>query len=110
MKVSPLHPTTRMPKNYDPPFGTPLYWRNEQSGELSAAILAYLNHRIEPTSQPPTPAQLSLVIDYLRYVIYAPCWRGQGIAVLRERVHTLQTSEDIHGWIGAALPEGIDPL
>lgn len=50
--------TSRMPRWYNPLWGTPLYWSDEQSGELAAAIAAYLNHMLTqaPFSEGPAPS------------------------------------------------------
>lgn len=101
-----------MPTTYEPPLGTPLYWRNEVTGVLGAAIWAYIAHGAEPTVQPaPSAEQLALVVAYLRYVINAPCWHGgMGLAVARIGVEKLATVEDVQTWIMGCLEIGIDPL
>ena len=67
--------TFQMPTTYEPPLGTPLYWRAETSGVLAEALWAYMLHQAEPDIYPaPTPGQLALVACYLRYVIDAPSW------------------------------------
>lgn len=104
--------TVEMPTTYLPPLGTPLYWRNETTGVLSAAVWAYLSHGADPERHPsPTATQLVLLIAYLHYVIHAPCWYGQGeLAQLRADVADLQTLADVQSWIMRCLAIGVDPL
>lgn len=93
---------------YVPPYGTPLYWGNEQSGQLPAAVVAFL---AEATGDGTcSEEQRRLVVEYLRYVIGAPCWQGEQIESLRERATHLQATQDIQQWIMDCLNEGIDPL
>jgi hypothetical protein len=103
--------TTRMPRTYEPPYGTPVYWMNEVTGELPAAIKAVFAYGAEPDNQPePTPEQLGLVIDYCRYVIYAPCWKGPGVGSLRNLAKRMTTLEELNQFIQKCLDVGIDPL
>ena len=102
----------QFPTTYLAPLGTPLYWRDEMSGVLPAAIWAYIAHCAEPLTAPaPTSDQLVLTIAYLRYVIAAPCWHGDGeLAALRADAGKLATLRDVRAWIGRAVELGIDPL
>lgn len=93
----------RMPDYYLPPYSTPLYWKNEQSGDLVEAVMAFFGGFCGPD-------QLRLVIDYCRYVIDAPCWEGPGIEPLRSEVRGLHTVAEVRLWIGKCLNEGVDPL
>lgn len=106
--------TFEMPRMYEPPLGTHLYWRAETSGVLSVALWAYILHGAEPDTYPaPTPEQLQLAISYLRYVIGAPCWTDGGsgaLATLREQAATLATVAEVDAWIAACVEIGIDPL
>lgn len=104
--------TFQFPTTYLAPRGTPLYWRDEMSGVLPAAIWAYIAHVAEPLTAPaPAPEQLGLVIAYLRYVIAAPCWKGdRELAALRAGAGKLATLRDVRAWIGRAVKLGIDPL
>ncbi len=103
----------KMPDYYDPSFGTPFYWRQEPTGKLEAAILAYLAHatgdRTAPTSQ-----QLLLIVDYLKYWIGAPCWqqpeREYWLDRLRARSYSLNTIAEISNWLDDCLRVGLDPL
>lgn len=99
----------KIPKIYVSPTGGPLYWRNETSGVLPAAVWAYLNESA-------TGEQLELLGNYLEYYIHAPCWDIPGNAFadeleeLRQSSKTLRARQEIHDWIFRALDIGIDPL
>lgn len=96
----------RMPTAYVPPFGSPLYWRDEESGDLARAMKAFVAH-----SETMESTDLALVIAYFRYYILAPCWQGGGeIGILREEAHLMQTAEQVHAWIGHCMASGIDPI
>lgn len=79
----------------------PLYWRNEASGKLPAAVMAYL-------SSTQTQEQLDLVIAYVRAWVECPVWKN--IEPLRESVKGVKTHEELRKWIWEALDYGIDPL
>lgn len=100
--------TSRMPRWYNPLWGTPLYWSDEQSGELAAAIAAYLNHML--TQAPFSEGQCALVVDYLCYYIDAPCWQGPDLPQLRQQARTLDSAQTIAAWIERCLDSGLDPL
>jgi hypothetical protein len=95
----------QMPQMYIPPLNTPLYWGNEQTGVLQAAILAYFEHKT-------TSEQLQIVLDYCRYVINAPCWKGPDgvVEAVQKQASEMRTQEDIDVWIEACMELGIDPL
>lgn len=103
----------KMPDYYDPYFGAPFYWRQEPSGKLEAAILAYIAHaggdRTEPTAE-----QLSLAINYLKYWINAPCWQQPEneywLDRLRARSYSLRTVAEVSNWLNDCLKAGLDPL
>lgn len=104
---------SRMPTEYQSPLGIPLSWQHEVSGELSAAVAAYLNYMMEGSEI--TPAQITLVRDFLRYFIEAPCWWREDVfeeqlKELRESAARLDSPEAIDAWIWRALDIGIDPL
>jgi hypothetical protein len=81
------------------------YWMNETGGELQPAIVAYLEQR------PLSLRQIHLVKLYLAQWIDAPAWApSPSLAALRQTVLRIETPEDIHCWLAAALDEGIDPL
>lgn len=104
-----------MPDFYVPPWQTPLYWGDEQTGVLPSAVKAYLDHRLDQ-SKPFQGTQFALVRDYLRYYINAPCWVGDPdwkedkIAELQASVTTIKTAEEMHDWLMKCLDMGIDPL
>jgi hypothetical protein len=109
-----------IPTLYHGPFRLPLHWQDEQSGQLPAAIRAYLYHSREK-EQPFTDEQRQLVIQWCRYYINAPCWVANAmgseseyiIAKMREviaKAALLQTADDITVWIQDCLGIGIDPL
>lgn len=104
------HPQqAEMPNWYVPPLGTPLYWRNEQSGVLPRAMEAYMVWSIG-NGPSLTEAQRLTVLAYLRYAINAPCWRGDAVPPLRELAAQMQTCEQISDFLWAAMDAGIDLL
>jgi hypothetical protein len=103
----------KMPTTYVRPLGTPLYWRDEQTGLLPAAMQAYVFYGADPTlNRPPTARQLALVINYFRYVINAPCWRDSSgeVTRLRSLAAQMTTIEEIEQFIEDCLEIGIDPI
>lgn len=106
--------TFQMPTTYMPPYGTPLYWKDEVTGVLGEAIWAYVAHGAEPQNFPaPTAEQLALLVAYLQYEIGAPCWRDSGngeLERLREQAGQMTTVAEIDAWIQGCLQIGIDPL
>lgn len=96
--------------------GLPLNWRDEVTGELPAAIGAYLDNRIDGSRI--TEREVELVRSYMVHYIGAPCWNqmnedeelAEELAGLRRDVLTLRTAEDIGRWISRCLDIGIDPL
>lgn len=101
---------SQMPKTYVLPWGIPLYWRDEQSGELPRAVEAYIAF-MGANGPALSKQQLELVIDYLRYFINAPCWAGfSKLAMLRVRATRLKTVDDVDKFIQAALNIGLDPF
>lgn len=94
-----------------PPLGFPQYWHDEESGELQAAVLAYLGHR---AGEAPAPdkEQLALLRDYLIHYVEAPCWVGEeaAIADLSRRAHEIETVQDVGDLIERCFEIGLDPL
>ena len=97
-----------MPTFYMLPLGTPLYWDDEQSGVLQAAVLAFYDAAINKTQL--ATEHLQMVRHHLSYVIHAPCWSGSELTNLRAEVHRLSSVEEINRWIVRCLDLGIDPL
>jgi len=98
-------------RSYRPPLGFPQYWHDQESGELQAAVLAYLGHK---AAEAPAPdkEQLELLRDYLIHYVEAPCWVGEEetIADLSRRVHKIETVQDVGDLIERCLEIGLDPL
>lgn len=109
----PTHPSNYVPRGIVQ--GTPLNWRDDITGRMESAVMAYLK-------QMPDEEQLKLVIAYIKHHIHAPCWLEQSpfdevdeemeaeIHALRERSLQLKTVEDVNEYINAALAVGLDPL
>ncbi|KAA3645354.1 MAG: hypothetical protein DWQ07_12870 [Chloroflexi bacterium] len=110
--------TQVMPQIYMPPFGTPLYWRDEVSGRLPSAVWAYINHVTDSQEPALTYEQLCLVINYCQYFINAPCWedgmrmmeRMGVLNELREQAQELRCVPDIRAWIRECLKYALDPI
>lgn len=97
------------------PLGAPLYWVNEKSGVLKAAIGAFYAHILD--GEPIKKRHVSLVRAYLIYVINAPCWMaGAGedfasqVQSLKDGIQSADTPKLIDEWIEKCLEIGIDPL
>ena len=96
----------------------PLYWRNETSGQLAPAVLAYLEDRTGGHRVP--ESDLCLVVEYLKQWVKAPCWEQHWLDVddeykaswraLQKDVDGLKTAEEVGAWLMRALDFGIDPL
>lgn len=112
-KVDFENPTA--PENYiqKGPLTFPRYWRDEETGELTRAIVAVMNRLASDD-------QLKTMAAYLEHYIHAPCWLEQRehstpeyknkIEMLRETSKNLKTIDHIDGWLLVALKNGIDPL
>jgi hypothetical protein len=99
---------SRMPGYYQA-MGIPLYWMDEQSGELKNAINAYLDHQIKGAAV--TDGQIELIRDFLEYYVNAPCWQGEEeLAYLRLAVREVRSAKAIAEWIDKAKALGMDPL
>lgn len=90
-----------IPRIYQEPVGVPLYWMNEQSGNLRQAVMAYLEGREDND-------QRAWVIEYIRYVLDAPCWRG--VERLRAEAAAANSRKDLETLFDHCLEVGIDPL
>lgn len=103
---------------YRSPLGLPLYWKDEQSGVLPAAIWAFINHKVD-SAEPPTVDQIKLIRDYLAYYINAPCWENncEGnnemadiLIEARGMAGKIETAVDIDRFISKCMEIGLDPL
>lgn len=100
------------------PLWLPLNWRNETSGQLSRAVEAYLDNRVEGT--PINVLAIEVVRDYLIHYIHAPCWTknldaededgARILGELRFEAMHLASPDAIGQWIGKAMQIGLDPL
>lgn len=101
-----------IPPVYLLPFGTPLYWGDDESGVLPKAVQAYITSRCNATS-PCDQDTLETVRIYLQYVINAPCWKAgnpNALTQLRQEIMSVRTVEAMESWIEGCLKLGIDPL
>jgi hypothetical protein len=101
--------------NFTFPAGIPHYWMYETSGELKAAIHAYLNYMGDPKLSPMSDRHIALIREYFRQWINAPAYSlAEGFeaekAALRESVGAIATAKDIDRWLNQAAEIGIDPL
>jgi hypothetical protein len=102
---------------YLSPLGLPLYWKDEQSGVLPAAIWAFINHKVDG-AEAPTADQIKLIRDYFTHYINAPCWSANcednemsGILTeARGMVGKIETAIDIDRFISKCMEIGLDPL
>ena len=112
------------------PLGQPLYWGDEVSGRLPAAVRHYFDfccgHAPDATAAdlgiaPLTPDELKLLCDYCVHFIHAPCWENNLIAhdcedmladllQLRARAKTLASVESIRRWNSECVELGLDPF
>ena len=96
------------------PQGLPLYWRDEESGQLAKAVNAYLDNRLHGTTV--TDEQIGLVRDYFVHYIDAPCWDSDDPDIqaylqnLRTSARELDSATKISEWIVKALDICLDPL
>jgi len=106
-----------IPPIYRPTLGLPLYWGDEVTGELKAAVMAYYNEALGKCTI--TDRQFELLRQYLIHHINAPCWmanpsadeeqRAQ-IEELRRMAGRIKTPGDIATYIDEAMDLGLDPL
>jgi len=102
---------SRMPTEYKS-FGLPFHWQSEASGELYAAVYAYLDYRID--NRPFTAAQFALVRDYMIHYVNAPCWNNDEFKAelidIRQTAARLLGPDDIPALIHKCMDIGLDPL
>lgn len=106
---------SRIPNIYRMPMGLPLNWRDEVSGQLSAAVERYYDYCVGEAAAP-TSDQISLLIEYTQHHINAPCWVvggtkfGDEIMALKEKAAIMKTIKDIHAYIEQAMDLALDPF
>jgi hypothetical protein len=105
-----------IPDFYRLPHGLPLYWRDEASGVLAAAVGAYFKHIVEKTPEP-NAEQLDLLWQYVRHHIHAPCWemtcRGayeKELADLKARATARGGVLALRAYVAAAIDIALDPF
>lgn len=94
-------PELAMPDEW--PDGKPLYWRNEKSGRMKAAVEAWV-------ADGATPAQAALVREYCRHWILCPGFAGPAVERLRLQFREVLDEAALRAWLVAAMAEGVDPL
>lgn len=83
----------------------PKFWMRETSGVLKPVVKAYLD------GDPLDVHQIDLMQCYLHQWVRSPVWAPSGaLEVLRLRVVTIATREDIDAAIEAAVALAMDPL
>jgi hypothetical protein len=121
--AAPHPPGELIPQFYGTPMQTPLYWRDEITGELPAAIIHYFDfcqgHCPDETAEdlgikPLSQRELDLICSYARHFINAPCWENNlvlsELKELRERAKTLASVESIRRWNEECMDLGWDPF
>lgn len=105
-----------IPDIYRAPYGVPLNWRDEVSGELSAAVHQYLEH-VGFKQPAPTAQQVALLWEYAEHHIGAPCWdvtcRGDltaELAALREIVARRGGLAELRAYVLVAREIALDPF
>jgi len=114
-------PKFQMPNFYrpglKPGLELPLYWRDDATGILVAAVPINI-WRIGLTTRRRRRLDSTRCFEIiLRHYINAPAWTtickdafDEELASLRERVKALKEDEDFAGWIWDCLEIGLDPL
>ena len=110
---------------YPSPMKTPLYWRDEQSGKLAEAVMAYFepytleNLEGDYSIPPLSPEHLKLIRDYLVYYIKAPCWKNNphadseefaALDRLIEQAQKIENRKDIGDFVKDCMGLGLDPF
>ncbi|MEH2031330.1 MAG: hypothetical protein V7K67_16975 [Nostoc sp.] len=104
-----IYQQSRIPNVYRPPMGLPLNWKDETSGELRAVVFKFFS------SQYLRIDEISLIAEYCRHFINAPCWDAAGgfpdeLAALRQSANSISSVSDINQWINACFEIAIDPF
>lgn len=97
---------------YQPPFGIPVYWRNDISGRLPSVVQAFYMERVGQ-GPPLKLGQIELLVAYLAYFIHTPCWSDCETGLLEElrsEVKDLKTTNEIMMWISKSMEIALDPL
>jgi len=96
---------------YHGSLGIPMLWEDDGVGDLKQAVLAFLR------DDGLTEERFRLVVSYLRYFLYAPCWmqqpdgeRKKAVCVLRFKANELRTTRDVWALMADCLEIGLDPL
>ena len=107
---------------------TPLYWRDETSGKLESAVIAFFEPYASLTHASLTQKklapdlsaeQIKLLRDYLVYYIKAPCWKNNphadseefaAIDRLTEQAQNISCRKDIEQFAQDCLQLGLDPF
>lgn len=106
-----------MPTFYATPLQFPLYWKDEQSGELPRAVQNYFNSLLGHGHV--SAGELKLLCEYCIYFIDAPCWENNlagnadmlaELKELRIRARDLASAESIHRWNEECMELGLDPF
>lgn len=94
----------------------PLYWRDDVTGMLIAAVDSYLAYRVDK-GPAPNPQQTELLRNYCEHYINAPAWTttcrdafDEELARLRDRIRDLRSADEIAAWIVDCMDIGLDPL
>lgn len=87
----------------------PGYWKNETSGVLRPAVMAYLHFYLDGVDTM-TPEDIAAIRAYLRQWIAAPGFNGAGVDQLRTDIEGLTSRAAITRWLDTAADLGIDPL
>lgn len=101
---------------YRPPHGLPLYWRDEKSGVLAAAVTAYFGFVLQERSEP-SAEQMALLWDYVNHHINAPCWATSCAGSFDEELLALRNLAAARGgvpelqeYLRQAMDIAIDPF
>jgi hypothetical protein len=83
----------------------PLYWRNEVSGKLEHAVMAYLEGKdLDETD-------IALLRTYFAQWVNATVFAASGeLQKIQQSVWSIASTVDIDAWLEEAVLIGIDPL
>ncbi len=88
--------------------GVPLYWMNEETGKMRAAVQAFLQDGMGGATM--SLEHFNLLQAYLVYVVEAPCWKGIPVAEIVEAIDKATNAKELSAVIHRCLDFGIDPL